>query len=256
MTNTFVVCAAMVALFVAMPVTAQTIGGQQCQPFQEFSVPRIMPANNALCSATSLSCCDPGVAKRTYNFALEDDGCGVVTGECLGYLTDIGCHTACAPNIQVAAGPGHYDVLPAICRDWATLIYNACRPFSWCLTSSPMTSTCKFLQTRRTSIPTSTKNPTTGTTSSGSTTVTSTVEVSAADTCSMVSNMNVDEFARIVLGVSIVSDGNCSRPAVQPRQLQEPTYRTNGGTRRFDNIYYSFTTLSVVVCACLMKMQL
>lgn len=108
---------------------------------------------------------------------------------------------------------------PAICRSWAMSIYNACGAYQWCTTTQEQTSTCTFLKKSSTKVRQSTRY-----TGTKTTTVTSTNQVNAWDTCTSVDDITLNEFARKILEVEVVDDalGNCSNPVIQPRVLYNP----------------------------------
>src|SRR4051812_7517314 len=72
-----------------------------CSAWQTYDCSADLKAiGGTQCTNSQLdSCCDAGTAKRAINWALEDDGCGVVGGLCLQKLVDLACHVNCAPKL-------------------------------------------------------------------------------------------------------------------------------------------------------------
>lgn len=151
------------------------------------------------------SCCDPGTAKRAYNWAYEDDGCGVVGGQCLRMTIDVACYVNCAPSLPVNIDADIY-LKPLICDSYARSIYAACRSYAWCGTTQFDASTCQFLQKKDY-----------GRRVSG-------VEVvNAWDTCTAVADITYLDFARKILKVDVAPEGPingtkvlCVDPITQP----------------------------------------
>lgn len=83
----------------------------KCAPFQTFHNSRNFSSIALSCAEYRQdSCCDSGVARRAVSWALEDDGCGVVGGECLRYLVDIGCMTNCKAGLQTGLLPTQWGM--------------------------------------------------------------------------------------------------------------------------------------------------
>jgi hypothetical protein len=115
---------------------------------------------------------------------------------------------------------------PAICRSWAASIYNACGVFQWCTTSQAQVSTCTFLQTSSTRVRTG---------NGRYTGVVTTRPVGAKDTCTNVDDLTLNEFARKVLEVEVIVDGQgpCNSPLAQPNITRSAAYSTTGGGASF-----------------------
>lgn len=213
-------------------VTGADIG--VCQPFQLFETPAPLNRTKQCSGFASSACCGAGIAARAYNWAKEDDGCGVVSGACLTLLTDLSCHTNCAPNLAVNTTAGIPGFRPAICRSWALSIYNACGAYQWCTSSQQQVSTCSFLQTKTTRVRTG-NNRYTG--------VTSSALVGASDTCTNVNDLELNEFARKILQVEVIEDGQgpCNSPMVQPAIPKK-----NSANKREKNNYGTILAIILV----------
>jgi hypothetical protein len=236
---------------VATPVPilppATTLGSNKCQPWQMFLTPRIMPQGVPLCASNVQTCCDAGLARRTMVFALEDDGCGVVGAQCLAALMDLGCHVMCS-TMTVPSAPTSFDKSRAtVCRTWLQRAYTACYLESWCITTNGLTSSCTFLQTSTNKQRVSGSG---GSSSSGTVSVTTTNEVADRSTCTLVSNLNPEEFGRNILSVA-VSDSDCGNPISQPVMLAAaPSTQSNGASESFPIM--TLLLGSVIVTACLL----
>jgi hypothetical protein len=179
---------------------SNAIGSVPCAPWQTYDCSAdTQPLRGTLCTNWQAnSCCDAGTAKRAINWALEDDGCGVVGGTCLQKLVDIACHMNCAPNIingtlLTQAGA---SLRPQICGDWADSAWDACQSYSWCGTNQLETSTCQFKQVKRTQ--------------TRSRTVVSTEIVNAYDTCTLVARLTPIEFSEQILNIiRLDNDARC-----------------------------------------------
>ena len=199
-----------ILLIVSLTSVLLPLNGQSCQPFQLYENPVVMQGAQKCSAFANSACCGFGIATRAYNWAKEDDGCGVVSGDCLQLLTDLACHVNCAPNMQ--AQVVNNILRPVVCTEWVRRIYEACLPYQWCTTTQEETSTCAFLQTKST---TSRQGRYTHTT-------TSTTMQNAWDTCTWIDDITMSEFARKILEVE-PSSPNCTFPLDQPRVLS-----TNG----------------------------
>jgi hypothetical protein len=215
-----------ILVLLAIPMVA----AQGCQPFQLYESPVVMYGAQKCSAFANSACCGFGIATRAYNWAKEDDGCGVVSGDCLQLLTDIACHTNCAPNMQTRVVENVRR--PAVCMSWVRRIYDACLPYQWCTTTQEQASTCAFMKTK-----TSTRRD-----GRYSSTTTTTSMQNAWDTCTMVDDITMTEFARKILEVEPV-DGNCSTPLAQPRVLTNP----NSVEPRVRNAFLIAVTLAAFV---------
>jgi hypothetical protein len=176
---------------------------QTCHPFQTFDQPRVLPLQKYCNLYQNNSCCDSGTAKRAYNWAYDDDGCGIVYGECLRLSVDIACYLNCSPNmtmkkVNTFTGDTYRPVIP---EQWAQKIYNACISYSWCGTSQFLTSTCTAFQIK--------------TQHTYKSSVDVLIKVDKWDTCSSVSDMNLEEFVDNILDVAIDYDNNVTEPIRQ-----------------------------------------
>jgi len=167
-----------------------------CMPWQTYdcSADTTVLGGTACTNWQTDSCCDAGTAKRAINWALEDDGCGVVGGVCLQRLVDLACHMNCAPRLvngTLLTTTGT-TLRPQICASWADGVWDACKSYSWCGVNQLETSTCQFKQVKRTQ--------------TKSRTIYSTEIVNAYDTCTLVSRLTQNEFAEQILNILRLDD--------------------------------------------------
>jgi hypothetical protein len=190
-------------LFILLLISMMTscVVSQTCHPFQTFDTPRISPSQNYCKMYQNSTCCDNGTAKRAYNWAYEDDGCGVVHNDCLKLSVDVACFINCSPNMTTIPVETFTGVVqrPLVNYDWLQQIYNACLPYAWCGTSQLLTSTCTFLQK--------------ASQSRGSDAIT---VIKSWDTCTLVSELTIKEFAENILYVAIDYNNTIVNPFREP----------------------------------------
>lgn len=177
-------------LFLCVSVSCVLSQGR-CGPFQVYSQSK--PAGLSFCTSYQTnSCCDSAASKRAYNWAAEDDGCGVVSGTCLRYLRDIGCMVNCAVDLPIGIDA---DLLakPIICDTYARQAYSACISYSWCGVSQMNAASCQYLRTYR-----------------GYKDQVSQKVTNRWDTCTWVGDLEYGDFARRILRV-MVAPANSTR---------------------------------------------
>jgi len=175
---------------------------QTCAPYQTWDTPRTLTSSH--CSIYNpASCCDPGVSKRALNWALEDDGCGIVGGPCLQDLIALACAINCKPDLPTFPQVNLYGISnrPVICASFANQVFNDCKMFAWCGINQLATSTCTFEEVIT--------NSKTGTASGA-------IPVDAYDTCTLVGNLTPAEFASTILEVVMGNSTDCFTPAHVP----------------------------------------
>jgi hypothetical protein len=184
--------------FLVLLLFITSVVSQTCHPFQTYDTPRISPLQKYCTMYQNYTCCDNGTAKRAYNWAYEDDGCGIVYNDCLRLSIDVACFLNCSPNmtsvkVETFTGIVHR---PLVDQYWLEKIYTACLPYAWCGTSQLLTSTCVFLQKiqqYRSSDAVTTVN--------------------RKDTCTFVSDLTMEEFAENILYVAIDYNNTIPIPA-------------------------------------------
>jgi hypothetical protein len=215
MNNTIFSPLLLVTFFLIFSISLSSISAGVCAPFQTYQTSRdnrqyTFKSNAGVCSNyKNNSCCDNGNSKRALNWALQDDGCGVVGGDCLKYLVSVACMTNCAPDLPLATLNTIYgdSVRPIVCDSWAQLAYQKCYIWSWCGSSQLDSSTCTFRATKKVNGQDAT------------------VTLNAWDTCTPVQHIDYLLFANQILGVNVLPDNSSS--CIFPSDQLLPAAATN-----------------------------
>lgn len=169
------------------------VHGSQCQPFQTYATPRNSDAIPSFpCSVyTSSGCCDSGTGFRAFNWAREDDGCGVVHDTCLQMSIDLACWRNCSPDLVLTTNNATGVPKPQVTPMWAQRIYDACKTTQWCGGSQALVSSCSYFEVkykRKTAI---------------------TIK-EVTSTCTLIQDLTAGEFARSMLGIEVSATASTS----------------------------------------------